>query len=143
MPQIRRTFFVNAAPEAVYDYLSDFTTTEQWDPGTKECQRIQGDGGVGTRYRNVSEFLGRTTEITYTTREASRPSRLHFAGEASGFEGHDRLSFEPSGPGTSVTYEAQMTFSGAAKLASPLVALYLPALAKKTVARMTETLDTL
>lgn len=143
MPQIRRTFFVSAAPEAVYDYLADFSHAEEWDPGTKECERLDGDGEVGTRYRNVSEFLGRTTEVTYTTREATRPSQLHFEGRAPGFEGHDRLSFEPSGPGTSVTYQAQMRFSGAAKLATPLVSLYLPSLAKKTVATMQETLDRL
>ena len=47
--------------QVVFAYLSDFTTTTEWDPGTVRTTRESGDGGIGTRYRNVSRFLGRET----------------------------------------------------------------------------------
>ena len=59
--QIQRTVETAAAPAAVFTYLSDFTTTNEWDPGTVRTTRISGDGGVGTSYRNVSRFAGRET----------------------------------------------------------------------------------
>jgi hypothetical protein len=49
----------------VFDYLSDFTSTTDWDPGTVTTVRQAGDGGVGTSYLNTSEFLGRRTELRY------------------------------------------------------------------------------
>ena len=45
--------------EAVFDYLSDFTHTNEWDPGTVSTIRTFGDGGLGTTYDNTSEFMGR------------------------------------------------------------------------------------
>lgn len=143
-PRVRRTFTTTATPEAAYDYLADFSNAEEWDPGTQECTRLEGDGGVGTRYRNVSQFLGRTTELSYTLVEADRPGHLHFEGTAPGFHGHDRLWFRPLGAGTEVTYAAEFAFSGLrALVAVPLVQLYLPVLARKTLAQLQGRLDRL
>ena len=69
MPSVSRTFTTTATPDAAYRYLADFTHAEEWDPGTQACERTGGDGGVGTTYRNVSKFLGRETELTYTAAE--------------------------------------------------------------------------
>ena len=53
--------------EKVFAYLCDFTNTRS---GTRARSdpRLAGDGGVGTKYHNVSKFLGRKTELTYTVR---------------------------------------------------------------------------
>lgn len=53
----------------VFDYLSDFTSTTDWDPGTVTTVRQHGDGGVGTSYLNTSEFPGRQTELRYVVQE--------------------------------------------------------------------------
>ena len=102
-----------------------------------------GDGGVGTRYRNVSKFLGRTTTVEYVTEELDPPRYLHFRGHNEQFTGHDRLRLDPAGAGTQVVYEAELGFSGAARLATPVVAAYLPFLANKTVRQLRERLDAL
>jgi len=61
--QIQRTVETQAAPRAVFDYLSDFTRTTEWDPGTVSTVRVQGDGGVGTIYAvaNQKGGVGKTT----------------------------------------------------------------------------------
>ena len=66
--------------EEVFDYLADFTHTNEWDPGTVETTRTSGDGGVGTTYANTSEFMGRRTDLVYETLVHERPGRLQFRG---------------------------------------------------------------
>lgn len=141
MPTVSRTFTTTATPDAAYAYLADFTHAEEWDPGTRTCERTGGDGGVGTTYRNVSSFLGREVELTYTTAELAPPTRVHLRGTNEQFEGHDIFEIRASGRGSEVTYRADMSFSGLARLASPVVAAYLPLLARKTVAELRACLD--
>src|SRR6478672_1106043 len=100
MPSVHRTFTTTSAPDVVYAFLSDFANAEQWDPGTVECTRIDGDGGVGTTYRNVSSFLGRTTELVYVATELEPPTLVHFVGTNDQFTGHDKISMRASGAGT-------------------------------------------
>ena len=88
-PSVTRTFATTASPEAAYAYLADFRNAEAWDPGTRTCERTSGDGGVGTTYRNVSSFLGREVELTYTTAELAPHTRVHLRGSNEQFEGHD------------------------------------------------------
>jgi carbon monoxide dehydrogenase subunit G len=141
MPSITRTFTTSAPPEAAHAYLADFRNAEAWDPGTRTCERTGGDGGVGTTYRNVSSFLGREVEVTYTTAELAPPTRVHLRGTNEQFEGHDIFEIRASGAGSEVTYTARMNFSGLSRLASPLVQAYLPILARKTVEQLRSCLD--
>jgi carbon monoxide dehydrogenase subunit G len=143
MVSVERTFTTRTPPDLVFDFLADFSHAEEWDPGTVECHRLTGDGGVGTRYRNVSRFLGRTTTVEYVTEELEPPRYVHFRGHNEQFTGHDRLRLEPAGAGTRVVYRAELEFSGGARLVTPLVAAYLPFLAKKTVRRLRDRLDAL
>src|SRR5690349_8912855 len=55
---ITRTVETATPIDRVFAYLSDFTTTEDWDPGTVTTTRRTGDGGLGTVYDNTSSFMG-------------------------------------------------------------------------------------
>ena len=141
MPSVSRSFTTVATPDAAYAYLSDFTNAAEWDPGTTSCARTSGDGGVGTTYANVSTFLGREVEVAYTTAELAPPTRVHLRGTNDQFEGHDIFEITASGRGSAVRYTATMSFSGTARLAAPVVAAYLPVLARKTVRQLQSSLD--
>src|SRR3954447_5474763 len=141
MVSARRTFTTSTPPDVVHAYLADFTHAEEWDPGTVECTRLDGDGGVGTRYRNVSSFLGRKTTVEYVTEELDPPTYVHFRGHNEQFTGHDRIRLAASGSGPGARYDADLDFSGASRIAVPLVRLYLPFLADKTARQMRERLD--
>jgi carbon monoxide dehydrogenase subunit G len=125
--KLQRTVETTATPEAVFAYLSDFTTTTEWDPGTVETVRVSGDGGTGTTYRNRSRFLGRETELTYTVTEHSPPTRLVLAGENRNVRAVDTMEIEAIGAGSRVTYTADFDFRGLGKVVAPLLA---PALKK-------------
>lgn len=145
-PTVSRRFATLATPEAAYAFLADFTSTERWDPGTRRCVLLDGDGGVGTRYLNTSVFAGREVQVTYETQAAEAPTRLHFVGTNETFTGHDVFGFRADpggGPGCEVSYTAEFSFSGSARYAAPLIAAYLPFLATKTIAQLKGCLDSL
>lgn len=121
--KILRTVTSRRSPEEVFAYLSDFTHTEEWDAGTLRTTRIEGDGGVGTRYANVSRFLGRKTELTYVVEESDPPNRLRLRGENKTVVTHDTMTLDPRPDGgTEITYRAEFEFQGLARLVSPLLA---------------------
>ncbi|MGZ4437131.1 MAG: SRPBCC family protein [Nocardioides sp.] len=104
--RLRRTVTTDAPPEKVFAYLADFTTTTEWDPGTVHTERVSGDGGVGTTYRNVSRFAGRRTELTYTVVDVEPQRRIALRGENGTVKALDTMTFRPAGAGTEVTYTA-------------------------------------
>lgn len=120
---IVRTVTVDRPIERVFEYLSDFTTTNEWDPGTVRTTREIGEGGVGTRYHNVSRFMGRETELTYVVEEVSPARRFRLRGENQSLVAHDTMTFTPTSEGgTTVTYRAEFDLKGLAKLAGPFLA---------------------
>ena len=120
--EITRTLHVPRPSDEVFAYLQDFTTTEEWDPGTVRTTRLEGDGGVGTRYRNVSRFLGRETELEYVVEQADSPGRLRLRGENKTVISEDTMTLTPTPAGTALTYRAEFTFKGASRLVAPLLA---------------------
>ena len=125
--KLERTVETTAAPSAVFAYLADFTTTTEWDPGTVETMLVSGDGGVGTTYRNVSSFLGRRTELTYTVTQHEPDRLIALRGENKSVVAHDTMAIAPNGGGTRVTYTAEFDFQGLARFVAPLLS---PALKK-------------
>lgn len=121
--EIVRTVAVDRPPPEVFAYLCDFTTTTEWDPGTVRTTRLDGDGGVGTRYHNVSTFMGRRTELTYAVTEHEPPQRLALRAENRTVVAHDTMTLTPlAADCTEVTYRAVFTFKGWARLIAPFTA---------------------
>lgn len=118
---VERTFTVPRPVDTVFDYLSDFTSTNEWDPGTVQTTRTSGDGGIGTVYANTSEFMGRRTELTYETLEFSRPTRVVFRGRNKQATTHDRMTFTPTDDGTEVHYRADFEFAFPLNLVAPVL----------------------
>jgi carbon monoxide dehydrogenase subunit G len=140
---VERTFSVSRPVEAVFDYLADFTNTNEWDPGTVETRRTSGDGGLGTTYANTSEFMGRTTELTYETTELERPHQLRFRGHNNKVTTSDSLTFRQAGDETQVHYRADFDFGRLLNLVAPLfVRPKLERLADDTVAQLERALTT-
>lgn len=129
--EITRTVTTTAPPDKVFAYLSDFTTTNEWDPGTVETQRVSGDGGVGTRYHNTSSFMGRKTQLEYVVKERVEESRFVLEGNNKTVRATDTMTFSPSGAGTRVVYHADFAFKGLLGLVSPLLSPFLGPAFKK------------
>lgn len=136
MVNVTRSFDVDRAPDVVIDYLKDFSRAEEWDPGTKTCtRRDDGPVVVGSRWHNVSEFLGRETELDYELVEMAT-DRLVFRGKNKTVTSTDDIAVRASSAGSRITYQATLDFKGLAKLAGPLLKLAFERIGKRTEQQM-------
>jgi hypothetical protein len=119
--KLLRTVVVDKPLGPVFGYLSDFTTSTEWDPGTVRTWREKGDGGVGTVYRNTSTFLKRTTELTYVVEELVDQRLIRLRGENKTVVSVDTMTFAAVAAGTEVAYGVEFTFKGAARFVAPLL----------------------
>lgn len=143
MPSVERTVTVDQPIQKVWDYLSDFRNSEEWDPPSVSTERTSGDGGVGTTYHNVSKLLGSEQEVDYTVTQHDAPHTFQLKGDAGSIQLLDTITFEERDGRTSVTYHAEFDPQGAAKLAEPLMPAGLKVLADKVATSMEEHLNRL
>ena len=124
MARYRATIDTPREREEVFAYLSDFSTTEEWDPGVVEAERLDdAPVGEGTEFRLVAAFLGRTTALTYRVVEYDPPRVVSFRGENATVISNDRITFEAAGKETRITYDAELVLKGPLRLADPVLGL--------------------
>ncbi|MFB7380160.1 SRPBCC family protein [Kitasatospora purpeofusca] len=136
MVRVLRTVTLDRAADEVLRYLADFGNTEQWDPGTVRCDRL--DGGPvaeGSTWRNISRFRGRETELLYRL-ERLAPDRLVFVGRNRTLTATDDITVLAAGAGAVLTYRAELRFNGLARLAAPLLRREFELLADAVAARL-------
>ena len=131
MTTLVRTVVVAKPLDRVFDYLSDFTTTTEWDPGTVRTERVSGDGGVGTEYHNTSRVAGRETELTYVVEKLVPGEVFALRGENKTVVAHDTMRFRDTGSGTEVTYTADFAFQGLLGTLSPVLGVVMAPAFKK------------
>jgi carbon monoxide dehydrogenase subunit G len=141
MPTVSRQFSVKPPPTQVLEYLKDFENAEEWDPGTQTCTRKSG-GQVaeGATWHNVSKIFGVTAELTYTLKELTE-SQLVFVGENKSSTSRDVITVDPAGTGSRLTYRADLTMKGAAKVLNPVMKIVFEKLANDTEKQMTAVLN--
>ena len=144
MVTVERTFIVDRPIEIVVCYLTDFARAEDWDPGTRRCTRIGGDGpiGLGAAWQNLSGIRGREFELEYHL-AALEPGHLVFVGSSEAVTSTHDLGFVALGTGTSVTYRATIEFHGLAKLATPFMQAEIERLGDATQSQLTKVINNL
>ncbi|GGC58046.1 SRPBCC family protein [Hoyosella rhizosphaerae] len=136
MVHVQRTFVVDKPIDVVVKYLSDFSNTVDWDPGTVACTRLDdGPIRVDAQWRNVSRVLGNETELTYEL-EVFEADRVKFVGKNKTATAIDDIRLRSENGETEVHYTADITFHGFAKLASPVMRLFFERLGSKVVIDM-------
>jgi carbon monoxide dehydrogenase subunit G len=127
--------------EEVFAYLSDFSTTAEWDPGVVEAERLtEPPIREGSEFRLLARFLGRETPLTYRVVEFDPPKAVTLRGENSSVVSLDRMTFEPAGEGTLITYDAKLSLKGPMKLADPLLGLAFKRVGDRALAGLRQTL---
>lgn len=145
MVHVIRTFEVQVNPSVALEYLKDFSHAVEWDPGTVSCERIGDENApieVGAKWHNVSKLIAINTELEYELRTLEA-GRVVFRGTNKTATSIDDIRVEPSTAGSKVTYEATVTFNGAAKLTDPFMKLIFLKLAKDLIVDMTNALEKL
>lgn len=144
MVDVSRTLTVRTDLEKVVAYLRDFAHAESWDPGTVSCTKsTDGPVAVGTEWRNVSQFRGKETTLTYRL-EKDEDKLLVFVGRNKTATSTDTISFGAlDAGGTSITYHAKVVFHGFAKLADPFMKKEFDRLGDELIGTMTKSLEAL
>lgn len=128
--------------EEVFAYLSDFSTTAEWDPGVVEAERLtEPPIREGSEFRLLARFLGRETPLTYRVVEFDPPKAVTVRGENASVVSLDRMTFEPAGEGTLITYDAELSLKGPMKLADPLLGLAFKRVGDRALAGLRQTLQ--
>lgn len=142
MAHARETVDSAKSQQETFDYLADFTTTAHWDPGIVRAEKLtDGPIGVGTQFRVEAKFMGRTTPLVYVMTAYDPPSRFVVSGENATVTSLDEITVEATGDGSRVTYDAELTLKGPAKLMDPLLGLAFGRIADKAIAGLKKALN--
>ena len=141
MARYRAALDTQREREDVFAYISDFSTTQEWDPGVVEAERLNdGAVGEGTEFRLVAEFLGLKTALTYRIVEYDPPRAVTFRRENATVVSNDRITFDAVGEGTRITYDAELLLKGPLRLADPLLGLAFNRVGDRALAGLTHKL---
>jgi len=142
MAKVQQAIRVKAPIEVAFDYVADFTTTAEWDPGITEASRLDvGPSREGSRFRVIADFNGRKLPLEYSITEFDRPRRVVLVGDGSTFHGVDEIRFESAGAGTLVTYTADLQLKGVLRVVEPFMKGRFDELGRKAVAGLQRELD--
>jgi hypothetical protein len=125
MAHYAATVTAPGSPTEVFEYLADFSSTAEWDPGVSEAWRLTGEPlRSGARFHVVAGFLGRRVALEYRTVQIDPPRLVVLRAETAALTSEDTIVVRPlPGGGAEVAYEATLRPRGALRLADPLLGL--------------------
>lgn len=124
MAKYTTTVGSSLSADEAFDYLRDFATIQQWDPGVARAALIEGEAGqVGARYRVDTVLFGRVTPLEYAiVVEVDSPDgsrRIDLRAENGDFVSYDVITVRPAAGGSQVTYDADLALKGFRRLFDP------------------------
>ena len=140
MALIEREIVVTASVEDAFDYVANFESCEEWDPGVVSSKRDgPGPAGSGTTYSVLVDFNGRSLPMTYEVTAWEPPHRVVLVGTGSTVRGVDEITFSPEpGGGTRISYRADIRMRGLLRPITPLLRDRLEALGDAAMTGMLE-----
>jgi carbon monoxide dehydrogenase subunit G len=100
-------------PQNAFAYLADLRNFAEWDPGVKAVMQVEGSGGGPDAVFDVTVAgPGRDLTLRYVTEEYDAPRNLLVVARSLIFTSIDRITVEPDGTGSVVTYDADLRLNG-------------------------------
>ena len=138
-------------PDQDFSDLSHFDRAAEWDPGVAEGTMLTPEPvGRGSRFGLRARLLGRTIPLEYEIVEFEPSTRVVLHAETPFVRSIDTITFasvssasgsgEPKPNATIVTYDARLEPKGAARFATPLLALAFRRIGDRAAAGLRERL---
>jgi len=141
MTTLRERIPTTLPQAAVFDYIADFQSAAEWDPGVAHARRLdKGPLGPGTSYELGVRMGSRVVPMTYRITRFERPSRVVLEGEGAYVKAVDDIRFTAAPDGTIVDYTADIRLQGWMRLVRPFVGGTLARIGRDAAAGMTRTL---
>lgn len=121
--RLHETRLIDRPQREVFEYTSDFTNIDQWDPGVASSRKIdEGPVGVGTRYELMVQFGSSKIPMTYEITEYEPDQRVVLIGKGDTLDAVDEIRFEPANDTkTLVDYTADLTFHNYLRFVAPVL----------------------
>ena len=100
-------------PQEAFAYMADLGNFVEWDPGVKAVRQVEGSGGGPDAVFDVTVVApGPDLTLRYVTEEHDAPHNLLVVARSIVFTSIDRITVEPDGTGSIVTYDADLRLNG-------------------------------
>ncbi len=122
-----QTVEIDAAPDAVFDYVANFERHPEWASNPLEVS-VTSSGPIGesSTFTSVGKLMGTHHDSNRVT-EFDRPRRIGFVSEGDVGTVRNWFAFEDAGSGTRLTKGSQITRATTLfKLFSPLYPVLVP-----------------
>ena len=143
MARYHATLETSRSVGALFDYMSHFENTREWDPGVVAASREDsGEVRVGSRFKLLYKMAGVKTTFIYevTSLDLERHS-VTLRGTSSTVAAIDVLAVEPAGTGSILTYDATVTLKGPLKIFNGLLDRGFKATGDKALAGLSAVLN--
>jgi dehydrogenase/reductase SDR family protein 12 len=111
MTLLHETVEVERPIEEVFAYVSDFTTTAEWDPTVLSARKLTaGAIGVGTQFEVVCALPVGSVKLLYTLHKLQDNARIELRGHSAFFDVHDTITLRSTATGTHIDYRAEFIF---------------------------------
>ena len=118
---------INASPEAVFEYVSDFSRHGEWNEGLSVESVSDGPTTEGSEYRSVGRIFGRDIPNKIKVTAYDAPDRIAFTStDNKDFLFYHDLKFEAQGDGTLLTRTVEFDWN-------PVMAVIVKALLEPLV----------
>ena len=131
-------------PKAVFAYIADLRNFAEWDPGVKAVKQIEGSGaGPGAVFDVTVAGVGVGPDLTlrYVTDKYDAPRHLLVVARSTVFTSIDRITVEPDGTGSVVTYDADLRLNGVLRLGDLGLRLVFGQIGDRAAAGLRRALD--
>lgn len=129
-------------PQEAFAYLADLRNFAEWDPGVKAVRQVEGSGGgPGAVFDVTVAGVGRDLTLRYVTEEHDAPHNLLVVARSAIFTSIDRITVEPDGTGSVVTYDADLRLNGVLRLGDLGLRLVFGVIGDRAAAGLRRALD--
>ena len=130
------------AADAAFAYLADLTNFVEWDPGVRRSVQVAGDGsGPGAAYDLTVAAAPRDLTLRYEVTEYDPPRTCLVVARSTMFTSTDRITVEPDGDGSIVTYDAELALNGPLGLFDPVLRLAFGRIGDRAAVGLRRALD--
>ena len=133
---------VGRSIEEVFAYISDFTTTEEWDSTARSARKLTpGPIAQGTKFEVVCALPVGSVTLQYTMEELQEHSLIVLNGRCAFFEVRDTITLSSTATGTLIDYRAEFQFKPLVSRIAAMSSKGLQTMGRESVAGLAAALE--